>query len=73
MHPLLQTNSYMKGGSVEAEEMEAPADEPTGDLTQAASELLAAIHGGSPEEVAEAMRACFKICDAEPHYEGEHE
>lgn len=76
MHPLLQTNSYAKGGSVAEEVMDAPAADNSGggdDLTHAADELISAIQTGDAHGVAQALKACFQICDAEPHTEGEHE
>lgn len=72
MHPLLNMprNKYAVGGEVE--EIEAPHEEPMADAVQAAQELISAIQSGSAEEVAEAFKAMFEICDAQPHVEGEH-
>lgn len=41
-------------------------------LHYAADDLIKAIHSKSPKAVAEALKAAFDICDALPHYEGEH-
>jgi len=70
MHPLIQ--KYAKGGPVEVQEMEAPAQEADPALVSAASEVLAAIKSDSAEELAEALKSLFMIVDSQPHAEGEH-
>lgn len=52
-----------------AEEGEDTADD---QLHNVAGELIAAVHAGDAAAVAEALRAAFAVCDAEPHVEGEH-
>lgn len=69
MHPLLAIQSKARGGVVE--EIELPT-ESNSDLEMASQELIEAIQKGDSHEVAEAIRACFQILDAEPHVEGEH-
>lgn len=41
-------------------------------LHSAAEDLIAAVHSKNVAGVAEALRAAFELCDAEPHKEGEH-
>lgn len=41
-------------------------------LHYAADDLIKAVHSKSTKAVAEALKAAFDICDALPHYEGEH-
>lgn len=41
-------------------------------LLVAADDLISAIHSKDTERVAEALRAAFELCDAEPHVEGPH-
>jgi len=67
MHPLLAIQRKAGGGEVE--EIEIGGGD---DLHMASQELIEAIKSGDAHEVAEAIRACFQILDAEPHVEGEH-
>lgn len=54
-------------------EIEPKDEESEGDQLEAvAEELIAAVHAGDAAAVAEALRAAFAVCDAEPHVEGEH-
>lgn len=67
MHPLLAIQRKANGGVIEEVEIEGSSD-----LQMASAELIEAIKSGDSHEVAEAIRACFQILDAEPHVEGEH-
>lgn len=42
------------------------------ELVMAAEEFLSAIARKDAKDVAYALQACFQLCDAEPHVEGEH-
>ena len=42
-------------------------------LHSAAEDLMHAVHGRDVKNIAEALRAAFQICEAEPHAEGPHE
>lgn len=55
----------------EKEEKGMEGQEDSG-LMSAAEDLIRAIHAKDSSAVAEALRAAFELCDAEPHYEGEH-
>lgn len=54
------------------------ADEPAAapdhdeDVMTAAHELIEAVHAKDPHAVADALKAAFYACDAEPHEEGPH-
>lgn len=41
-------------------------------LESAAEDLIQAVHSKNVKSVAEALRAAFEICDAQPHEEGPH-
>jgi hypothetical protein len=43
------------------------------DLMSAAEDLMSAIAMKDAKALALAMKACFQICDAQPHVEGEHD
>lgn len=68
MHPLLAIQRKAGGGEVQEIELKSESS----DLQMASAELIEAIKSGDSHEVAEAIRACFQILDAEPHVEGEH-
>lgn len=53
-------------------EIEPAEEEEQDQLEGVAGELIAAVHAGDAAAVAEALRAAFAVCDAEPHVEGEH-
>jgi len=55
-------------GSIELQPEEAEAS----DLEMAAEELIRAVHAKDVKAVTAAIQACFELCDAMPHVEGEH-
>lgn len=53
-------------------EVSAPDSEGDPALESAAEDILRAIEEKSVLGLAQALKAAFQICDAEPHHEGEH-
>ncbi len=54
-------------------ELRKPDDGEYDAIDSAAEDLISAIHSKNIKGVAEALKAAFELCDAQPHEEGPHE